>query len=80
MWTPAYIGGKEMPVTKTNTKTGESIGWSDKSKDDPQVLELKTHLEANSGIEGLQVLGPNDVEREISVQILERLDDFQRPQ
>ena len=56
-----------MPVTKTNTKTGEPIGWSDKPKDDPQVLELKAHLEDNNGIKGLQILGSNDVDEAVSL-------------
>ena len=32
------------------TKTGAPTGWLDKSKEDPQVLELKAHLETNNGI------------------------------
>ncbi|MBT6893072.1 MAG: hypothetical protein HOA25_16350 [Gammaproteobacteria bacterium] len=54
-------------MTKTNTKTGEPIGWSDKPKDDPQVLELKAHLEDNNGIKGLQILGSNDVDEAVSL-------------
>jgi hypothetical protein len=56
-----------MPVTKTGAETGEPTGWSDKSKDDPQVLELKAHLETNNGIKGLQILGCNDVDEAVSL-------------
>ena len=56
-----------MPVTKTGAETGEPTGWSDKSTDDPQVLELKAHLETNNGIKGLQILGSNDVDEAVSL-------------
>jgi len=56
-----------MPVTKAGAETGEPIGWSGKSKDDPQVLELKTHLETNNGIKGLQILGSNEVDEAVSL-------------
>ena len=56
-----------MPLTKTGTETGEPTGWSDKSKDDPRVLELKAHLETNNGIKGLQILGSNDVDEAVSL-------------
>ena len=62
-----HQGGIEMPVTKAGVETREPIGWSGKSKDDPQVLELKTHLETNNGIKGLQILGSNEVDEAVSL-------------
>jgi ectoine hydroxylase-related dioxygenase (phytanoyl-CoA dioxygenase family) len=38
-------------------------GWSDIGKDDPIVIELRKHLEANNGIKGLEILEPTDIER-----------------
>lgn len=41
------------------TKPGESsLGWKDKPADDPQVAELRKHLEAINGIQGLEILDP----------------------
>tara|TARA_B110000483_G_scaffold68555_1_gene85630 strand:+ start:610 stop:1578 length:969 start_codon:yes stop_codon:yes gene_type:complete len=49
------------------TKTGAPIGWLDKSKEDPQVLELKAHLETNNGMKRLEILEPNDIDEAISL-------------
>jgi ectoine hydroxylase-related dioxygenase (phytanoyl-CoA dioxygenase family) len=38
-------------------------GWSGPARDDPEVVALRTHLEANNGIAGLEVLQPKDIER-----------------
>ncbi|MBT3625523.1 MAG: hypothetical protein HN526_15615, partial [Gammaproteobacteria bacterium] len=54
-----------MHITNTGAEAGAPIGWSDKPKDDPKVLELKAHLEASNGIKGLQILGPNDVDEAV---------------
>ena len=32
------------------------IGWADKARDDPKVIKLHNHLEANNGIKGLEIL------------------------
>ena len=42
-----------------------SLGWNDKSKDDPSVIQLRRHLEANSGIKGLEIVKPDDIETAI---------------
>lgn len=39
------------------------LGWRDKTRDDPAVIELRRHLETSNGIRGLEVVGVDDVER-----------------
>ena len=34
----------------TNTDLNKNIGWKDKPKNDPDVIKLINHLEANNGI------------------------------
>ena len=36
-------------------------GWAGKPSDDPEVIELRRHLEANNGIAGLTLFAPDDV-------------------
>ncbi|MGV0034094.1 MAG: phytanoyl-CoA dioxygenase family protein [Candidatus Azotimanducaceae bacterium WSBS_2022_MAG_OTU7] len=55
---------------ENNEATTQQVGWSDKSKDDPSVIKLKAHLEINTGITGLEILGPGDVEE--AVRLLKR--------
>lgn len=43
----------------------QAIGWSDKPKDDPYVLDLIKHLEANNGIRDLPILSPDDVDEAV---------------
>jgi ectoine hydroxylase-related dioxygenase (phytanoyl-CoA dioxygenase family) len=48
-------------------KSPSGIGWADISPDDPQVEELRRYLEANSGIAGLEILMPDDVEQAVKL-------------
>ncbi len=43
--------------------TADEIGWTEKPKDDPDVLALKSHLEANNGLRSLEILELANVER-----------------
>ena len=43
------------------------LGWSDKAKDDPSVLQLTAHLENNNGIKGLEIFHPKDIESAVEV-------------
>ena len=44
------------------TMTAEG-GWKDTPKTDPDVLAMRTHLEANNGIKNLEIFEHNDVEK-----------------
>lgn len=39
------------------------LGWVDIDRNDPEILALKDHLDANNGIKGLEVVSPSDVAR-----------------
>ena len=41
----------------------KEIGWTEKSKDDPEVVGLRSHLEANNGIHGLEIVDITNSER-----------------
>ena len=41
----------------------DTLGWADCCADDPAVAALRRHLEAHSGIRGLEVLTPEEPER-----------------
>ena len=43
------------------------LGWSDKAKDDPSVIQLTAHLENNNGIKGLEIFHPKDIESAVSL-------------
>lgn len=43
----------------------EPIGWYGPHRDDPEVVALRDHLLAESGIAGLEVVDPGDVERAV---------------
>lgn len=45
------------------TDTSTELGWTGKSKDDPEVIELREYLQANNGIRSLEILEAGDVER-----------------
>lgn len=47
--------------------TTNTIGWTDKPKDDPDVIKLRKHLESNNGIKGLEILEPNDIEAAVEI-------------
>jgi len=44
-----------------------TVGWKDKSKDDPEVVRLRQHLQANSGIRGFEILKAGDVEQAVTL-------------
>ncbi len=41
---------------------GSETGWRDKPRDDPQVVELRRHLEAANGMAGLEIMRPERVD------------------
>jgi len=43
------------------------IGWTEKPKDDPEVVAMRAHLEANNGIRSLQILELSDTERVVEL-------------
>lgn len=55
-------------MTETRTKkkmessAGALFGWRDKPRDDPDVVNLRRHLESSNGIHGLEIVNPADVE------------------
>jgi ectoine hydroxylase-related dioxygenase (phytanoyl-CoA dioxygenase family) len=49
------------------TDTATQIGWSGKPKNDPEVIELRRHLEANNGLKSLEILKLQDTGRAIEL-------------
>lgn len=45
----------------------ESIGWKDTASDDPKVAKLREHLAANNGIEGIDTVKPDEIERAVEL-------------
>jgi ectoine hydroxylase-related dioxygenase (phytanoyl-CoA dioxygenase family) len=43
------------------------IGWADRDRDDPAVVELREHLRANNGITGLEILEPHEIDRAVRI-------------
>lgn len=43
------------------------LGWGDKPRDAPEVVELRRHLEASNGISSLEIVKPADVERALAL-------------
>lgn len=41
----------------------DQLGWVGSDPNDPEVIELRNHLESNNGIKGLEVVSPDEVER-----------------
>lgn len=41
------------------------LGWVGTEPDDPEVAELRSHLEANAGIAGLEMVEPHEIERAV---------------
>jgi Phytanoyl-CoA dioxygenase (PhyH) len=41
------------------------LGWAGPSRDDPEVIALRDHLEAHNGIRGLDILEPTEIERAV---------------
>lgn len=48
-----------------NPARRDEIGWAGPERDDPAVVALRDHLEANSGIVGLELLEPHEIERAV---------------
>ncbi len=44
-----------------------TLGWADKTKNDPSVIQLKAHLASNNGIKGLEILQPKDIEQAVKI-------------
>ncbi len=40
----------------------DHLGWADRKPDDPEVVALRDHLQANNGIKGLEVFSTDDLE------------------
>ena len=51
----------------TNTDLNKNIGWKDKPKNDPDVIKLINHLEANNGIKGLDIIQSESVARAVEL-------------
>ena len=47
--------------------TEQITGWKEKSKNDPEVIQLIRHLNANNGIKGLDIIEPNAVDRAVEL-------------
>lgn len=47
--------------------TMNQSGWTEKPQDDPEVVALKSHLEANNGIQSLEILALSDIERVVEL-------------
>jgi ectoine hydroxylase-related dioxygenase (phytanoyl-CoA dioxygenase family) len=45
----------------------ESIGWKDVAQSDPRVGQLREYLDANNGIDGLEIVSPSDVEQAVKL-------------
>ena len=42
--------------------TGSPLGWAECDPDDPAIVELRSYLAANSGIRGLEIFRPDEIE------------------
>lgn len=47
--------------------THDGIGWVGRSANDPEFAAIRQYLSANNGITGLEVLGPDEIERAIRI-------------
>lgn len=43
------------------------IGWKDLAASDPRVGQLREYLQANNGVEGLEIVSPKDVEQAVKL-------------
>ncbi len=43
------------------------LGWSNRSRDDPDVARLRDHLAAENGLAGLEIIEAGDVERAVRI-------------
>ena len=51
------------------TQALNDLGWVGVSASDPEIVELRTYLEAHNGIRGLELLEPGEVERSAAQSI-----------
>lgn len=49
----------------TAQSSAGEIGWADQRRDDPEVVELRRHLEQHNGIRGLEIIRPDEIERAV---------------
>lgn len=49
------------PDAEVRTAPDDALGWADVDRNDETVVALRSHLEANNGIEGLEVVRPDQV-------------------
>ncbi|MGB3735399.1 MAG: phytanoyl-CoA dioxygenase family protein [Ilumatobacter sp.] len=45
----------------------DELGWSDHSRDDPDVVRLRAHLENHNGLSGLEIVEAGDIERAVRI-------------
>lgn len=57
-------------MTITAGDDARELGWAATDRDDPEVLALRAHLEANNGLTGLEILDHTEIER--AVRLLDR--------
>ena len=50
------------PASSTATGTPSTIGWADKAQDDPEIMRLRHHLQAENGIRGLEIFQPGQLD------------------
>ena len=56
-----------MDRTNDRATTPGPIGWVDADRNAPEIVELRDHLEANNGIEGLELFTPDQIESIVRV-------------
>ena len=44
-----------------------ALGWQDRDRHTPELDALRAHLEANSGLTGLEVLDPSEIDRAVRI-------------
>lgn len=58
------------PITTDPTTADQQrreLGWAGRSPTDPDVVALREHLDANTGIRGLEILEPGEIERAVKL-------------
>ncbi len=56
-----------MDGSGTGAEADDTLGWAGPARTDPSVVALREHLEANSGIVGLEILDPSEIERAVKI-------------
>jgi hypothetical protein len=56
-----------MSATNINSNQEQQVGWKENSKNDPEIIQLIKHLEANNGIKGLDIVEPSAVDRAVEL-------------